>query len=258
MNVEQAEAIVIEAKAQGVVVYDTGDAVADAEVLLKQAQDAYDGGVRGDHVTRILKMGGVLSPGSQGSSKTETIDTMAQPVPVQEKSSGELQSGHPDPTPYRSAAEGFVQAQGLPVPPAMAGEPSEMPRDFTTVGDREIRKLHGEYGAYLARVSFLLGIERADKEAAERLAEHNKNRALREAATSPHYDGTDKIKPQHVMLAEAAADPEVEKWSERVAQHEANLSLLYTLRDIYSGHVERLSKEWRMRVDEWQMSGGSR
>jgi len=149
----------------------------------------------------------------------------------------------------------MIKAEGLPIPSHLDEDPPEMPRDLTECGDRELRRLHSIFNAYLNRVAYMLGLERADEKAASRILEQESKRALREVEK---VDENGRNKPQHVLLAEAASDPKVVAWDERLAQHEANLAMLYTMRDIYSGNVERISKEWRMRQDEWTKSGGAR
>lgn len=243
-------AIVNEAKSHGV---DTAGLVEDhspeatAEELVRLAREAMGRGAKGDHVTAIL--------GLWESFQGEPKDPIGDDTGGSQESSGALPAPSQEPTPARQGAEELVRREGLPVPSELDGDPPEMPRDLTATGDREARRLHSEFNAYLARVNYLIGIERADRESAERLADFHEKRAL--ASTAPQDAAGDKV-PQHVRLAQASQDPEARGWRDRAVQHAANLTLLYQLRDIYAGNIDRVSRDWSMRMNEFQVSGSLR
>jgi hypothetical protein len=149
----------------------------------------------------------------------------------------------------------LLERENFPIPPQLEGDPPEMPRDLTTVGDRHCRRLHSEFNAWLARTNFLLGLERADEAAAEALAEHHERVAY---AKLDRLDAGGKSKPGTVLRAEASADTEALEWRRRASEHKQRLVVLYSLRDIYASNVERLRSDWRMRRDEFDMQGGNR
>jgi hypothetical protein len=143
-----------------------------------------------------------------------------------------------------TVAQSLVLKENLPMPPHMEGDPEEMPSDFSKVADKQIRKLSGIYNAYLGRVTYLLGVATTDLMNAEHLFEHAKNKALRGLDTEK--------KLAKIIEAEVAADVEVSKWSDSVSEHQKEVTMLKALKEIYSGNVERLSREWTMRQNEWE------
>lgn len=153
----------------------------------------------------------------------------------------------------KGAVAEMMARERFPVPPEIEGDPPEMPRDLTAIGDRACRKLHSEFNAWLARVQYLIGVERSDQAAAEALAERHVNLAYRDIEKT---DEAGKRKSAAALKAEAETDAEAIEWKQRAAAHGAKLTMLYSLRDIYAGNVERLSRDWRMRRDEFDMTGG--
>jgi hypothetical protein len=142
----------------------------------------------------------------------------------------------------------------LPVPAHIEGDPDQMPRDLSNLVDKEIRRLSGEYNAYLTRATYLLGIESSDLANAEHLLEAARAKALRALdLTDPNGDGK-KQKLAKVIDAELLADPDVIEWSNAVNKHQQQVIVLKSLKEIYSGNVDRLSREWTMRQNEWEKS----
>jgi len=90
-----AELIINEARAQGVtneMPEDDGEKVRHAEQVLAQAQEAYDNGVRGEHVTKVLAIRDALSPAPQGDTEKEVIEPYVPGGPVTQDDTG---SSHP-------------------------------------------------------------------------------------------------------------------------------------------------------------------
>lgn len=146
----------------------------------------------------------------------------------------------------------LVSKENLPAPRHIESDPDPMPRDLSKVTDRDIRKLSGEYNAYLARTNYLLGIEQSDLMNAEHLLEAERARVLREMDTMD-ADGK-KQKLAKVIEAEILADSEVVRLTGYVNQHAQRVVVLKSLKEIYSGNVDRLSREWTMRQNEWEKS----
>lgn len=138
--------------------------------------------------------------------------------------------------------------KGLPIPEDLAGDASPMPLDFTDIGDVQLRKLHGEYNAYLARVRWLLSIS------LNRLASvtHLRDDAYRLAYKQQYLvSETVGSKPTKDVLDAFAKDNEdYKKYDELVRKHQQEVTSFKALVEIYSGNVDRLSREWTMRTDE--------
>lgn len=253
-----AKAIIAEAQAQEVFagpMPDAGQLIEEAVKLLALADEAYDNGVRGDHVVRIRSMGeSHRSPDPVEPESEEQKGSMGLKESMSQERAQSLPTPHDVPTPERAEAERMVTAHGFPIPTHPDGEPPEMPRDLTQTGDKEARRLHSEFNAWLNRLQYVIGLERADADSAERLADFHEAQALRK--TDSVDENGDKV-PQHVRLAIAKGDAEAAKWRQRATQHNANLKLLYALKDAYAGNIERLKQDWRMRSDEFQFGGGA-
>lgn len=144
----------------------------------------------------------------------------------------------------------LAESENLPVPQHIEGDADPMPRDLTAIDDKKVRKLSGEYNAYLSRVTYLLGVELGDLKRAEHLLDAARASALRAAKVTDAK--TDKPKLAKVIEAEILADNEVSYLTKQVSQHEATVDMLKALQSIYSGNVSLLSREWTMRQNEWE------
>lgn len=138
----------------------------------------------------------------------------------------------------------------LPVPKDFEDEPVDMPHDLSGVNDREIRRLSGIYNGYLARTKYLLGLELSNLAQAT----HLRDAAYREAFKNVRRvdPATDKAKLKEVMDAEAREDETFEKLDSAVLEHQKKVTVFKALVDIYSGNVDRLSRDWTMRQNEWE------
>lgn len=138
--------------------------------------------------------------------------------------------------------------KGLPIPEDLAGEASDLPIDFTEIGDIQLRKLHGEYNAYLARVRWLLAI------AVNRLASvtHLRDDAYRLAYKQQYLvsESAGSKATKDVLDAFAKDNEDYKKYDELVRKHQQEVTTFKALIEIYSGNVDRLSREWTMRTDE--------
>lgn len=148
-------------------------------------------------------------------------------------------------------AASVAQVDHLPVPHEWQDEPSELPRDFTQLSDREVRKLSSEYNAYFTRTLWLLAIERSDLANATHLLDDAQRKALLQVEKK---DSSGKAKTIAVMEAEAGNDPDVQTYSGKVYTHEDRIIVLKALSEIYSSNIERLSREASMRKDEFERS----
>jgi len=218
------------------------------EMGVLQEPDPEEEGARHDEAVKLLLMAEHL-PSDDRVPEAEALLRLAEGFrgepapPLDDEPAGD------------GAVAEMMARERFPIPPAIEGDPPEMPRDLTSIGDRQCRRLHSEFNAWLARVQYLIGVERSDQAAADALAERHTSMAYKQLDRT---GGDGKAKPATVLRAEAEADVEAMEWKRRAAEHGSKLVMLQALREIYAGNVERLSRDWRMRRDEFDMSGGGR
>lgn len=150
-----------------------------------------------------------------------------------------------------SKAETMAGVDHLPIPKEWQDEPTELPRDFTELTDRELRKLSSEYNAYFVRTLWLLAVERTDLANATHLLDDALRKALLQVEKK---DAAGKAKTVAIMEAEANDDSEVQKYKANVYMHEDRIIVLKALSEIYNSNIERLSRDASMRKDEFERS----
>lgn len=247
---EAARSILNEARARGIVVPDESSMVESARVLLELAQDAHDNGAQGEDVMAILAMKGLLNGevagGHEEPATEEPIDT-----PSQQEDGPQEATESPRDAPVRKGKN-----EQFPIPPEIEGLPPEMPRDLTELSDRDVRRLQGEFNAWLNRVTYLIGVERSDEVDATAQAESALRKAKAKARvelTTP--EGKAPAAAQVNTLAEES--DEYQEWTMRATGHKAELVRMYALRDIYQHNIERLAYDWKARSDLWRQGGTS-
>lgn len=256
LDAESALELLNEAKAAG---YETQPIPENEEALIaratyfyEHAKKEFEEGNRENVVQSIIWIG----------------DTGMKPLPdpnvektYPRRSSGGLSESDereienfPEEGQYVHRSDELAVRENLPVPQPIEGDPDPMPRDLSAhaVTDGIIRKLSGEYNAYLARTTYLLGIASSDLAMAEHLLEAARAKTLR--ALDPVDHDAKKQKLAKVIEAEILADPEVTKLTSDVAGHQQRVIMLKSLKEIYSSNVDRLSREWTMRQNEWEKS----
>lgn len=235
---------------------DEDELVKKATELYHEAQRAFESGMRDNAIQSMLWIGDSALAG-QNPRFPETEEKERKDLPrrssggISEQDEREGEKFLPEP------AKGYMmleQREHLPAPEHIEGDPETMPRDLSNLSDKDVRRLSGIYNAYLARVTYLLGIESSDLANAEHLLEAARARTLRGLdLVDPNSDGK-KQKLAKVIEAEIMADTEVVEYSAAVNRHTQMVIVLKSLREIYSGNVDRLSREWTMRQNEWEKS----
>lgn len=224
--------------------------IARGTYLFEEAQKAFDEGERDNSIQLIIFLGNSptddstyprRSSGGLSESDEREIDVSERAI----KLADDIRAGKTIIMP----SEVLLQ-ENLPVPQHLEGDADPMPRDLTSESDKKIRKLAGEYNAYLSRVTYLLGIELGDLKRAEYLLTDAHASALR--AVNVIDPKTEKPKLAKVIEAEIMADKLVSSLGEAVSKHEATVDMLKALQSIYSGNVSLLSREWTMRQNEWE------
>jgi hypothetical protein len=200
-----------------------------ATYLYEEAKKAFEAGVRDNAVQKIIFTG-------DSAMKAQTVeDTLPR------RSSGGISESDERET----DSVDIAVRENLPIPAPIESEPDPMPVDLSTTTDRDIRRLSGEYNAYHGRVTYLLSVEQAMLISANHLLNAERARATRETPKT-------KDKLAKTIEAEVAADPAVKEMADKVAEHEKQIAVLKGLKEIYSGNVSVLSREWTMRQNEWE------
>lgn len=228
MDKQLAMAILQEAKRGGFLDEDIpeqeDELIKEGKYWVDQAEKAYEAGMRQDTILAILNLAEILPPLS------------------------EVQNEEPEEA--TDSKRAFSAHQGLPIPKDFDDNLVEMPRDIHELTDRDVRRLSGHYNAYLSRAKWLLALYTSDLANATHLRDHAYRVAFRAAVGVDNITGKNKVKD--ILDAEAREDKEFSRLEEEVLQHQDNVTKLKALVDIYSGNVDRLSREWTMRQDEYE------
>jgi hypothetical protein len=215
------------------------------EYWLAEATRMLDGPMKNNATVQAIV---ALGNGDAPAPVAEEPGEPASPPPAEDPPLQEEKAG----TPGSSAvdeANALIMRENLPVPPEMEGDPPDMPGDLTQVDDRQIRRLHGQFNAYLARTMYVISQESLRLNESEILHRRVSERArLRIEKMDPV---TNRAKLADDIMAEVNADKEVREWADRVEQHKANRDALKALADIYGRHLSVLSRESSMREFEW-------
>jgi hypothetical protein len=285
MNAELARALIAEAKSievyDGPMPDDDAKALKEAERIYDQAAAAYKAGARGDKVTTIMQLAlngesppkeapdertAVSQPNDSDPVTVSQDDTMPAGEGVaseprlssradEAKGSVTLLADAPSPShPIDKAYEekelalARIRKMRFPVPDEPEGEQPCLPRDITKLAEAEVRNQRGQYSAWLSYANWQTALCEADKEAAERVAEHHANRALERADKLDEITG--KAKLVAVLEAEAGRDPQVVVWRNAALEHRNTLRFLKALKETYRGKCELLESEMMTRMSE--------
>jgi hypothetical protein len=236
-----AEQILIEAKSDG---FFKGDIPTDEAELLKAGQSYYDhakkefdAGMPGADVTMKNSIQKIVFIGDTAELEARQ-DNIAGTYP--RRSSGGLSESD------EREWDSFLEREKLPIPGAIEGDADPMPRDLSETSDKDIRRLSGEYNAFLGRATYLLSFESASLIQAEHLLNAAKSVAIK---ALPASDKKRTLKEIDSLILDV---PDVKEWTEKVMEHEKKVAVLKGLKEIYSGNVSVLSREWTMRQNEWE------
>lgn len=195
---------------------DEEDIIREANFYLAEANKAYEDGMKGDKTIQAIRNLG------KELGKKEVGDIFG--------------------------AEKIELYRGLPVPEDLHGEPSPMPLDFTELGDKQLRKLHGEYNAYLARARWMLAVMSNKLSNAIHLRDAEYRRAYREISDQGRIK-EEKFTKDYIDSLAREDDAYID-FDNKAKLHGENVVSYKALVEIYGGNVDRLSREWTMRQDE--------
>lgn len=116
----------------------------------------------------------------------------------------------------------------------------DLPRDFSKVGDLELRTLHAERHAILSKVIFELGLETSDYESAQVSYDETYKFAIINEDGDKITDKRDK----------AFTNDEVVEWRSKVDEHHKKVIMLRAYRELLESEIRGLSREFTMRTGE--------
>lgn len=116
----------------------------------------------------------------------------------------------------------------------------DLPRDFSKVGDLELRTLHAERHGILSKVIFELGLETSDYESAQVSYDETYKFAIINEDSDKITDKRDK----------AFTNDEVVEWRSKVDEHHKKVIMLRAYRELLESEIRGLSREFTMRTGE--------
>jgi hypothetical protein len=256
MDVALAKSILLAAKEGGFYEQDLPDGdelFEDAKYFLTESRLAWDQEWGKDNETVWLILD--LAKNEPNGSGNETLnirkeeplsnDESSEQITVRRDASQKRESVKALPLSYQLAEE-----ENFPIPPDIEGTAPDMPRDLTALSDLKIRKLYGDFNAFMARAKWLLAVQSSDLANAT----HMREKAYREAYTSLDRidDQTEKPKSIPVLEIETKRSPEYSEWNDKVNKHNMIAITYKALVDIYENNIDRLSREMTFRDQEWQ------
>lgn len=256
---------------EGDIPVDEEELVAQAEYFSAEAEAAWDSGMRDPYVGRILVARSFMTqedfeaamaegeiidgPADVQSDDEQRSEPKYSSGPVPRSSGGYSESDLREPSSAVEAeteAEAFMRESRLPIPRSVTQDQPDLPFDFTELDDRVLRRYHSLYGSFLAKARWLLSVTLSDLANAT----HMRDEAFRVSLLK--VDRIDKItekaKSVAALDAEAKDSPEYQDWAERVNKHNKDAAIRKGVVDIYQSNVDRLSREWTMRTEEFERS----
>lgn len=256
IEVDKARVILNEAKSGG---FMDDDIPEDPEKIVElavywytEAHKAYEAGMRHDTVVAILNAMGDEIMNERKWKPAVDVPNPGYSSGVPPRSSGGYSESDLRETKSDDSEDSVNVARDhkLPVPQDFDEEPEQMPRDISECTDRQIRHLSGVYNAYLARVKWLLAIETSDLANIAHLRDAAFRKSLKNVDKVDQE--TKKSKLKEVLDAEAKESQEYQKLDQKVKLHQERVVQFKALQEIYSGNIDRLSREWTMRQDEYE------
>lgn len=222
--------------------------LSEADFYLTHARGAVESGHEDETVHKIVALvdgGGeaATESSSQGSAGAVGDAEDQSPSPPHTPADPE-----PDSTLSRTAT-----AEHLPIPPQLQGEVLEMPRDISSAGDKQVRRLLGEYNAAINRTTWLLGIAHSDEANLTHLREREYQRAYLEEAKAAEAKGRKSTREDKDIAARQ--DAKYMEYDERVREAQERVRTFKALKEIYDSNIDRLSREGTLRDDEFKRGG---
>jgi flagellar basal body rod protein FlgC len=232
-----------------------------ADYFVEEARLALGDGMDNEHINAIINLA-KASPPVLSDAAVHNHDG-APPGEINDWDEGKEQVGGAyfvpkevaDTYPRRSSG-GFSESdlrdyEGLPIPQAVeSAYAQDMPTDLTELGDKAVRRAYSAFGSYLNRARWRLAIANSNLANANHLKDEAYRteyiRVKREAITNE-----EKLTIEDLQNLAKDSD-QYKEWSKRVADHSAEATNWKALVEIYGGNVDRLSREWTMRTEQYE------
>lgn len=226
-----------------------------AQYYVEEAQLAVKEGMNNEHLSAIINLSKVSPPVLSEPAESPNID--GGPPGEIDSSRGSATyvdpktGGNPYPAPEELDWENAVVKEGLPLPqPIPESAVFNMPTDLTDLGDKELRRLHSAFNHYLGRARWLLAISSSNLANATHLRDESYRASYIKTLKKSQLEG-EKLS-QAALEMTAKDTEEYQAWAEKVNSHNKEVTSWKALVEIYGGNVDRLSREWTMRTEQYE------
>jgi hypothetical protein len=211
----------------------------------------YDDEIPGDDEA-LIKEAEFYLQHAEAAAETDSADaTILKIVELGKASGGYVdESVTPEPAP----APETIAKEHLPIPPQIEGEPPNMPMDISEISDKQVRRLSGEFNACLGRTIWLLSEALTDELHLKSLRDDVYQREFI-AAGRRAADAEEKATKDDKEAAAKQTDA-FQKINAKVTEAEDIVRRYKALKEVYSGNIDRLSREATLRDDEYRRTGG--
>jgi hypothetical protein len=243
LTIEQANAIIDVVEEAGI--YEPprptdGDAVIkSAAEVIKQAETAKRAGVKVPAVIRVLDLASPLNNIPSYDSIDSTEPATATDDPPFELDNDSSEDTAAISTDAKSLKRDQEQESSHYLDLTDTIDIPNLPRDFSKVGDLELRTLHAERHYVLSKCIFELGLEESDYQSAQLNYETEYKRCML------GIDGKVTDKRDQSFLA-----PTVIDWRAKVGAHHKKVIMLRAYKELLESEIRGLSREFTMRTGE--------
>jgi len=242
MDIQTARAILSEVAAGNWLDKDIPEGESDvidlAQYYVEEAQLAIKEGMDNDHLHAIINLSKLSPP---------VLSELAESPNIEGSPPGEITQYD---TGYQTIDMFDKDYDGLPIPRAIPEDALEMPTDLTEVGDKAVRRLYSAFNSYLGRARWKLALSLSNQANATHLRDESYRVAFLKAFKASKAEG-EKLS-QAVLEQFAQETEDYKNWSEKVREHTDEVTSWRALVDIYGGNVDRLSREWTMRTEQYE------
>lgn len=136
----------------------------------------------------------------------------------------------------------------LSIPAKLPKNVSTLPFDLTELSDKQLRQEYSAFLSYFGRAIYLHSLEKQLAIACKNIADDTFDEVLAE------LDESGKTATQ--LKAEAGSSKKVQKWRKRERKHSQVKEAMRSDAEIYKQNLDSISREWTMRSEEIDHSGG--
>lgn len=141
-----------------------------------------------------------------------------------------------------------IDSERLHVPEKIKGTAPELPQDLTTLDNIALQKLHSAFTAYAYRIGYLRMLEEGYAKTAKMAADELTETLLSDWKPEKNETVTS-------IKAKIDQDENVKRLRRAQHKHEVFSSSYKMQQENYNGLLDRISRFWTMRREEWEMSG---